>query len=226
MTETTKLTLPLEDALYLARAIMPAVSKDDVTPILTGQMWTVTPEKITAVATDRYRVHRAAIEGDFGKASGAFLIPRKSLEWLVKNATHFGRRSQFLVDPQLTIEFEVTEPAVPNKLTDSTPMPAGFVSLSIAENESTDAQTLTLRSALIKGLFPPVADLIDSALEADSSDPGVVNLEFVGGTRALASDRMEGGRVRFVKNSKVNGKGGQMLVQFRRGIALIQQQND
>lgn len=224
--KTTKLSIPLEDAVYLAKAILPAISKDDVTPIIVASLWTVQGDKITAIGTDRYRVHRAEIEGDFGKASGSFLIPRKALEWLVKNASHFGRPRQLIVEPLLIVQFStVTDESAVSPSSGATAAPAGHVSFTIAENGGETPQTLTLVSNLTKGNYPAIVKLIDDAEASEASDPGVVNLSFVSGTRALASFAHENGAMRFVKGTNPN-KPGQVLIKFQRGVALIQQPND
>lgn len=56
-----KLEVSAQDALLIADGALPAVSKDDVTPILTGAHFSATGDRVVVVSTDRYRVHRVAV---------------------------------------------------------------------------------------------------------------------------------------------------------------------
>lgn len=219
----TKVTinLPISDAKYLARAGLAAASRDDITPVITGVLLSAVNGHVKAVATDRYRVHRAtaAVEGveDFPP----FLIPGSALRWLVSNAAFFGRG---MLPQTVTIELEPTAERVENP-TGATASPEGKVTLTIREGDFEGASFVAHQTALIKGNFPPIEKLLDDALGAtpDASGTGTLDLDFLAKCRALANYNGEKPKVYFV----VSGKGsGQALVVYKHGEALIQKGRD
>lgn len=213
------LDLPLSDALYLARAGVAAVSKDDFTPVVTGVLVSASEGFVRVLSTDRYRVHRASVapEGSVPTVE-PFLVPAKALRWFIANASYFGRG---LVPPVARWVFEPTEQRPELKSTSGTPTPGGLVTLAIRETD--DAGVLSLRTEMIAGIYPSrVSELIDDALASKSvaDDSGTLDLDLLAGSRALAGYRGERPKVRFVSNG--TKAQGQALVVYRSGVALIQ----
>lgn len=214
-----ELVLPIQDAVFLARAGLGAVSKDDVTPIITGVLLTVANEEATVLSTDRYRVHRATRVVPEAAELPPMLLPARALRWLVANAGFFGRASRLLVDPVVTFTFYPKPLEDPSK--GSLPCPEGWVTIMIAEHRNEGASELSLSSKLIKGNYPPVGRLIDEAL-AKKGEPadGRFDMAHVTNVACLVEDRSERPEIRFVGASEK--KPGQALFLFRSAVGLIQ----
>ena len=82
-------TYPLADAVTAASAVLPHVSKDDVTPVITTALVSCD----AWVATDRFTVGRYAItrphEGplaDIAENPNRIMVPREAVEWVAKIA--------------------------------------------------------------------------------------------------------------------------------------------
>lgn len=216
-------TIPLADAVYLARAALPAVSRDDVTPVLTGAFWRFGDGKVTVVSTDRYRVHRAAVDVPEVPA-GQALIPKRALQWLSTNSSFFGRVRRIITEPVLTIGIATDPKWEPHADEEkaSNQGPRGKVTFTIAQNEAEDADAISLSVDMIAGNFPPVSKMLDEALAAERVVPtGLTDFSRITGVSALGQ-RGERGHVEFVNIAR-NGNLSQMVVTFERGAALIQQ---
>ena len=117
-----------------------AASRDDVTPVITGVQLEVSENKISLVATDRYRVAVREIDwdpGDSGKTEAVTaLVPARTLAEIGKTFGHSG-----------TISVAIT-------------------STDERELIAFSAEKKTVTSLLIKGNFPPVKrlfpDLVDN----------------------------------------------------------------
>lgn len=211
ITPTQEVSLSLERVLHLARGLQPAVSKDDVTPVICTQRWKFDGATLEGVATDRYRVHLVTM--DAVAQPGTYLIPRQSIEWLIKNSSFFGRPNSY-VKPQFTAAFKIMDSKAER--------PTGSVTFTIRGNDSEDAAAISFTNALTQGKFPPVADLIEKAKEALSVEPGNFNMNYLAGTRGLASGPSETPVLRFINTSVVSNKSPQALITYRNGIALVQ----
>lgn len=217
-------TVPISDALYLARAGVAGASKGDITPVITGVLLSAEDGVLTALSTDRYRVHRATATVEGVLTFPPFLIPAKAFRWLIANASFFGRG---MLPPTVTFELEATEATKPNPNRSGTPSPGGVVTITIRENGG-DAAHLQHKTSLIAGNFPSgVVKLLDEALVAEpqKGDTGLLNLDYLASCRALASYRGENPRVWFVAGSNT-AKSGQAVVAYKHGAALIQKAMD
>jgi DNA polymerase-3 subunit beta len=168
-----------------------AASRDDVTPVITGVLLEIGDNRISLVATDRYRVAVRQIDWDGstgGAESATALVPARTLQEIGKTFGHNGTISVTLVsrDERELIAFT--------------------------------AEKKTVTSLLIKGNFPPVkrlfpdtvdnyavmntADLIEAtrrvalvlereaALRFTFSSEGLV-LEAIGSEQAQASESID-----------------------------------
>lgn len=224
------LTIPAEKARYLAQVALAAASRDDVTPVICGGMFSASGGVVTAVATDRYRVHRARwiTDGELEAVPPSF-IPREALRWLVSNVAFFGRLGGF-ADPKVEITWTPdTEPIAAGKAPkglkgSSIRIPAGTVTIRIPEPGGQAYLELTVQ--LHPGNYPPVEQLIDKALALEASAPppsNDLNVGHLAETRVLAESRYERAVMRFVRpDPQTRPESAQLLVQFRNAVALVQ----
>jgi hypothetical protein len=207
--------MPLRELRDLAEAIIPAVTGDDLAPVLHGALFRLDAGRVTVVATDRYRVHR--VRGEYeGTKAGAFLVPVEALKWIVKNATFFRGYS---TPPTARLDFEYEE-ASPRDKDTVIPAPKGSVTVTLTGGIADS--TLAYSLPLIEGRYPPVEDLLIKALALDPvAAESRVNLKFLTDANKLADYRGQAGEIRVVPspNSK---KAPTMLVIFERGEVLIQ----
>lgn len=207
--EVAKATVQLDvaDAVWFARALLAGSSTDDVTPVICASQITVSKGRIEGTSTDRYRVHSVFIEDEQIKGDSKFLIPAGALQWIVKNATYFGRAGSF-DGPTLTI---TVKPGAP----------AGTVELAI--RRAVDTRVISYTDELVKGNFPPVYRLFDVAEKAEVTPDRetAINLDFLSKARNIARDRHEPAALKYTATDNPN-KPGPLLVSFRSGRALIQ----
>jgi hypothetical protein len=207
--EVAKATIELDvtDAVWFARALLAGASTDDVTPVICASQITITRGRVEGTSTDRYRVHTVFIEDDSIKGDSKFLIPAGALQWIVKNATYFGRAGSF-DGPKLTIA------VMPGA-------PVGAVELTM--RRAVDSRVISYTDELVKGNFPPVYRLFDAAEKAEVTPDRetAINLEFLSKARNIARDRHEPAALKYTATDNSN-KPGPLLVSFRSGRALIQ----
>lgn len=109
-----------------------AASRDDVTPVITGVQLEIADNKLSLVATDRYRVAVREVDwdaSDGGATSATALVPARTLQEIGKTLGHSG-----------TISVAIT-------------------SKDDRELIAFTAEKKTVTSLLIKGNFPPVKRL-------------------------------------------------------------------
>lgn len=171
----TTITIEAGAARFLAEALLPATSKDDVTPVLTGVHLSIENGKLRAVATDRYRVHAVLLDvvGDAPAELNA-LIPRSIMQWIVRATAAYTRRRAQPFKP--VVVFEIDEDG-------------SRALIRAREDAEANLEEQTITTALIKGNFPPVMRLIATARTADTADAaeGMLNLDFVSSLKALGS---------------------------------------
>lgn len=186
--------LPGDDFATAIAQVAFAASKDDVTPVLTGVQLEVEGDRLSLVATDRYRVSMREIPWDPGNVisdseeATTALIPARTLIEVGKTFAHTG---------ELSVAFSGTGDRE-------------IVAFSSANR--------TVTSLLIKGNFPPVkrlfpedtghysvintSDFIEAvrrvSLVLDRSAPlrfvfgeNQVSMEAAGGEQAQASESVE-----------------------------------
>lgn len=69
------------DLKWLCSAVLPAVSRDEVTPMICGAVLSAEGGVLKALATDRYRVHRATSKVE-GLKLEPFYVSRRMLQWI------------------------------------------------------------------------------------------------------------------------------------------------
>ncbi|MHA7984736.1 DNA polymerase III subunit beta [Rathayibacter sp. CAU 1779] len=124
--------VPAGDFSEAVSQVAVAASRDDVTPVITGVQLEITENRLSLVATDRYRVAVREIDwdGSLGQTeSSTALVPARTLQEIGKTFGHNGTISVTLVskDDRELIAFT--------------------------------AEKKTVTSLLIKGNFPPVKRL-------------------------------------------------------------------
>lgn len=197
------LSLDLADAGWFARALLAGASTDDVTPVICAAHIAVTDGRLEGTSTDRYRVHQAWIEHDSVKGDSEFVLTTDSLKWIVKNVAYFGRAGSFN-GPKLSVT-----------------VGDGLAVLSIARSD--DTRSISFTDNLVKGNFPPVGRLIETALKAEvtTDKSAAIKLDFIAKARALASDPHEFASFKYTATEN-SLKPGPLLLTFRQGRALIQ----
>lgn len=131
--------VPGEDFAAAVAQVAVAASRDDVTPVITGVQLEVTDNRISLVATDRYRVAVREIDWDNGDNTTpenlVALVPARTLQEVGKT---FGHSSTISV---------------------------AFTSKDDRELIAFTADKKTVTSLLIKGSFPPVRRLFPDSSE-------------------------------------------------------------
>ncbi|WP_297364624.1 DNA polymerase III subunit beta [Mycetocola sp.] len=131
--------VPGEDFAAAVAQVAVAASRDDVTPVITGVQLEVTDNRLSLVATDRYRVAVREIDWDNGDNTAAdglvALVPARTLQEVGKT---FGHSSTISV---------------------------AFTSKDDRELIAFTADKKTVTSLLIKGSFPPVRRLFPDSSE-------------------------------------------------------------
>ena len=131
--------LPAEAFATAVAQVAVAASRDDVTPVITGVQLEVSENRLTLVATDRYRVAVRAIDWDSGDSNVAetmtALVPARTLQEIGKTFSHTG-----------TISVAITD-------TDDRQL------IAFRANKK------TVTSLLIKGNFPPVKRLFPEIVD-------------------------------------------------------------
>lgn len=180
--------VPADDFATAISQVAFAASRDDVTPVLTGVQLEVTGQKLSLVATDRYRVALRDIDWDGGQQEANALVPARTLQEVGKTFSHGGNIS------------------------------IAFSGSGEREIIAFTAGNKTVTSLLIKGNFPPVrrlfpeqtdhyavvstADLTEAvrrvALVLDRSAPlrftfttSSVTMDASGGDQARASESVD-----------------------------------
>lgn len=218
---TTKFTVPAIALRDLVAGILPAVSKDDITPVICAAEWIIEGNRLRLVATDRYRVHTSTLDLPGKPKAGRFLVPRRALLWIWKNANFYGRSHSNehlpVVDVELTIR----------NSTD-----AGTVTFSVRQFAEDKVNVLRFTDDLVKGNFPPIYKLLETARTAEPHAGPIpsVKLEFLAAADKLAQHGEYAPKLKFTAGS--GNKPGPLLVSFA-GLggapyaeALIQPQMD
>ena len=131
--------VPGDDFAAAVAQVAVAASRDDVTPVITGVQLEVTDNRLSLVATDRYRVAVREIDWDNGDNAApenlVALVPARTLQEVGKT---FGHSSTISV---------------------------AFTSKDDRELIAFTADKKTVTSLLIKGSFPPVRRLFPDSSE-------------------------------------------------------------
>ncbi|MEO6826452.1 MAG: DNA polymerase III subunit beta [Microbacteriaceae bacterium] len=130
--------VPGDDFSEAVAQVTVAASRDDVTPVITGVQLEVADNRISFIATDRYRVAVREIDwdsGSTGSAPATALVPARTLQEIGKTLGHSGNVSV----------------AITNK--------------DDRELIAFTADKRTVTSLLIKGNFPPVRRLFPETVD-------------------------------------------------------------
>jgi len=130
--------VPADDFAEAVAQVAVAASRDDVTPVITGVQLEIADNKLSLVATDRYRVAVREIDwdgSDGGTDAATALVPARTLQEIGKTLGHSG-----------TISVAIT-------------------SKDDRELIAFTADKKTVTSLLIKGNFPPVKRLFPDTVE-------------------------------------------------------------
>jgi hypothetical protein len=152
--------IPRADAEYALKVALAAVSKDDVTPVLTAVHWRVEDGKLTLTATDRYRVHQATVSGLDDADDGEFLMQASQAKWLTTQK-HLPVR--IFTDQFVEVEWFEIEGA---------PM----VTARVVAADFGGAPAFSYTVEGIKGNFPPVGRLFPEEQDADAPRAPFVGL--------------------------------------------------
>ncbi|KAA9133733.1 DNA polymerase III subunit beta family protein [Microbacterium caowuchunii] len=173
------LMVTIDAMLWAARAVLPAVSKDDVTPVLTAAEWSVKGDVAVLTATDRYRVHQVTVP--VSEASeGEFLMPRVQLDWIRRNANAYR-------SPLARVRVSWSEPE------EGAPVASVLGSGVIRAEVVFGTDELAMQRRPVKGVFPPVARLFpEGAAEAgEMAEVYGMNPDFLADLRGLRKGRHE-----------------------------------
>lgn len=164
------------DLVGLARVVLSAASRDDVTPVICAGGLSVTADgRLQAVATDRYRIVRSSIPAyrrnkTDGKLTATTLGPkslpeervivsRETWAWIAKNGLAYAKS---LNGGTITLQFEAAK-----KRTDLNTLPGAVVVRVAPEGFIPGDTYLETRFPTILGNFPPVERLLDDAIAAE-----------------------------------------------------------
>jgi len=165
-----RLEVAAQDALRIADGALPAVSKDSVTPVLTGAQFTVGGNHVQVMSTDRYRVHRVQVSKLASKNAKELdaIVPAHVLAWLSKVSGKLYTRGP--VAERVVFEFEQAETG------DATGV--GKVTVTVHAEYSDESAQIT--ASLIRGNFPPVGRLIDGVKRLpDATKPRMLTMKYL-----------------------------------------------
>jgi DNA polymerase III subunit beta len=130
--------VPSADFAEAVAQVSVAASRDDVTPVITGVQLEIADNRLSLVATDRYRVAVREIDwdgSDGGTDAATALVPARTLQEIGKTLGHSGTIS------------------------------VSIASKDDRELIAFTAEKKTVTSLLIKGNFPPVKRLFPDTVE-------------------------------------------------------------
>ncbi len=154
-----RLELAASAAKRIADGCAPAVSRDDVTPVLAGVFVKIEAGEVSAWATDRYRAHcvtAPVMSQRAGKHLGA-IVPRHVWVWLGKVAGRLYPGGPFA--RRVVFEFEQRE--------DGDPVASGSVRVTVCAD---GGESVQIHAPLIAGNFPPIWGLFKVAEAAGPAE--------------------------------------------------------
>ncbi|SFN66985.1 hypothetical protein [Mycetocola miduiensis] len=203
----TKFTVPAVLLRDLVAGILPATSKDDVTPVLCAAQWIIEDSVLRLVGTDRYRIHTATVALPGKPKAGHFIVPRSALIWIWKNANFYGRARSNATIPVVDIEL-----TVPANADSANP---GTITVKVRRSVDERLHVLSFADKLVVGIFPPVMKLVEKARAAEiASATAKVNLRFVADAQKMAGNGYVAPRIKFTAAEDGSSKPGVVLVAF------------
>lgn len=148
-----KTIMPAHLALYLADAMLAAVSPDTMTPVITGIHLERDGKKLRATATDRYRVHEVTLAdakttGDGGEHH---IMPSGALRWLKRTMPIVAPRRADRASATVTLRTTGT----------------GEDRSIVVNIETADGNAASYITKTITGNFPPLHRLFEIAEKAE-----------------------------------------------------------
>lgn len=182
------------DAKYIADGCLAATSKEDVTPVICAAHITADVDgNVTAVATDRYRVHRVfATSTAQHKEPFDVVLGNEALKWISANARRYIKGWP---DPIVVID---VDERVGN--------PIPLVTITVQETSSGEGRHLTLVDYGVVGTYPPVERLFNEAVGGELRDSVGIRVEYVGDLGKLV--RTKGKAVRMYGHREGTTVGG------------------
>lgn len=166
-----KTTMPAHAARYLAKAMLAAVGRDEVTPVLTGVHLAREGHALRATVTDRYRCHEVTLDAarTTGRADESVLVHHSAFTWILRTLAIVAPRRK-IDDATVTIKTRKVEEVTQVTITIDV---SGY-----------DSVALTTRA--IAGNFPPVNRIIEAAQNAKPfTGPVALNVGFLAKFDAL-----------------------------------------
>ncbi|MGO3649774.1 hypothetical protein [Agrococcus casei] len=201
--------LARREAEWLFRGAFAATSDQDVTPVICAVKLTVKDDRVTAIATDRYRVHQLFVPCKPGAPDGEFIMSRRQVQRLLRS--WHGSRSMF-PDQVIDITWRDLDPAAAAKVgTPVTPKHTGWVDFTVRSDQTDAAELISHGAPQVRGTFPPVERLFPDDPADQSSEPVsqiFLNPAFLADTRYLRSGQ---GSLRFVI-PRAGAKGAQQAI--------------
>ncbi|SJM54874.1 hypothetical protein [Agrococcus casei] len=184
------------EAEWLFRGALAATSDQDVTPIICAVKLTVKNDRVTAIATDRYRVHQLFVPVAPGAPDGEFVMSRRQVQRLLKS--WHGSRSLF-PDQVVDIAWEDRDPNATTKVgMPVTPKHTGWVEFTVLSDLTDAAELISHGAPQVRGPYPPVERLFPDDPSDQSTEPVsqmFLDPAFLADTRYLRSGQ---GSLRFV----------------------------
>lgn len=150
------LTSPADQLYWAARVALKAASKDNITPVLTGVYFRVEDGSATLTATDRYRVHQAAIPAK-DAPDGEFLMDRHQVEWMLRSV---HRPARLYRDQLVRITWEGGALAPGQSPEARSPRrTAATIQVDVLGHNADDAPVFSYKAHGIPGDFPSVTRL-------------------------------------------------------------------
>lgn len=197
------------EAEWLFRGALVAASTQDVTPLICAVKLTVKADRLTAIATDRYRVHQLFVPVRPGAPDGEFVMSRHQVQRLLRS--WHGSRSM-LPDQVVDLTWDDRDPDAPTGVgTPVTPAHTGWVEYTVRSDMTDAAELISHGAPQVTGMFPPVERLFPDDPADEAAGPVsqmFLDPAFLADTRYLRSGQ---GSLRFVI-PRLGAKGAQQAV--------------
>ena len=184
--------LPAEAFANAVSQVAVAASRDDVTPVITGVQLEVSKNKLTMVATDRYRVAVREIDWDSGDAAVqepvTALVPARTLQEIGKTFGHSGTISVAITS---TDDREIIAFRADHKMVTSLLIKGNFPPVKRLFPESPDNYAVINTAELIEAVRRVSLVLEREAALRFTFTVDGVTLEAIGSEQAQASETID-----------------------------------
>ena len=184
--------LPAEAFANAVSQVAVAASRDDVTPVITGVQLEVSKNKLTMVATDRYRVAVREIDWDSGDAAAqepvTALVPARTLQEIGKTFGHSGTISVAITS---TDDREIIAFRADHKMVTSLLIKGNFPPVKRLFPESADNYAVINTAELIDAVRRVSLVLEREAALRFTFTVDGITLEAIGSEQAQASETID-----------------------------------